>query len=175
MRFRRNQEGASLVEFALILPVLILLVFGVIEFGTTYNNYLALRGGVRDGARQVTVGNIGSVQSCNNSTYTGANAYTQEIICQTKNRIGSLIGLSQADIRVDVVGDNFTVGQPIVVCAQAPVKSFTGLFSPFMNGRVLSTKVQMRVENQGSIPAATSVTGGEAAQSNWNNCTVTSS
>jgi Flp pilus assembly protein TadG len=172
---RRNERGASLVEFALTLPVLVLLVFGVIEFGTTYNNYLSLRGGARDGSRQVAVGNIGTTTSCNNSTYAGGKTATQEIICLAKDRIGSLIGVSQSEIRVNVVGDNFAVGQPIVVCAQAPVKSFTGLFSPFLSGRVLSTKVQMRVESLGTLASGSNVTGSESPVGSTWDCSVTAS
>ncbi len=31
-----NERGVSAVEFALILPLLVLITFGIIEFGTVY-------------------------------------------------------------------------------------------------------------------------------------------
>lgn len=46
-----DQRGAVAVEFAIILPVLILLLFGIIEFGRAYNAKVALQGAVREGAR----------------------------------------------------------------------------------------------------------------------------
>ncbi|MBT8216030.1 MAG: pilus assembly protein, partial [Acidimicrobiia bacterium] len=33
----KRESGAAMVEFALILPLLLLLVFGTIEFGRAYN------------------------------------------------------------------------------------------------------------------------------------------
>ena len=44
-----------MTEFALVLPILILLLFGVIQFGITFNNYLMLTDAVRAGARKGTV------------------------------------------------------------------------------------------------------------------------
>ena len=44
-----------MTEFALVLPILALLLFGVIQFGITFNNYLTLTDAVRAGARQGAV------------------------------------------------------------------------------------------------------------------------
>lgn len=50
------ENGSSSVEFALILPVLILLLFGIIQFGFVFNNYLAITHAAREGARLAAVG-----------------------------------------------------------------------------------------------------------------------
>jgi Flp pilus assembly protein TadG len=56
-RFRsRNEHGQTLVEFALVLPILCLLVLGVIQFGIVFNNYITLTDAVRAGARKGAVG-----------------------------------------------------------------------------------------------------------------------
>ena len=34
----KNQQGQSMTEFALVLPILVFLLFGVIQFGITFNN-----------------------------------------------------------------------------------------------------------------------------------------
>jgi TadE-like protein len=44
-----------MVEFTLVLPVLAILLFGVIQFGIAFNNYLAVTDAVRAGARQASV------------------------------------------------------------------------------------------------------------------------
>jgi Flp pilus assembly protein TadG len=43
------------VEFILVAPILLLLVFGIIQFGILFNNYLTLTDAVRAGARQAAV------------------------------------------------------------------------------------------------------------------------
>lgn len=47
----RADRGAALVEFALVLPLLILLVFGVIEFGRGYHTKTTLTHAAREGVR----------------------------------------------------------------------------------------------------------------------------
>ena len=44
-----------MVEFALVIPLLLLLIFGIIQFGILFNNYLTLTDAVRAGARQASV------------------------------------------------------------------------------------------------------------------------
>lgn len=51
VRRRRGQRGAVAVEAALITPVLIFLVFGMIDFGMLFKDYLAVTSATRAGAR----------------------------------------------------------------------------------------------------------------------------
>lgn len=52
-----SERGAAAVEFALIVPVLLLLLFGIIEFGRVYNTQIELTGAAREGARTMAIGN----------------------------------------------------------------------------------------------------------------------
>ena len=36
----RNERGQTMVEFALIVPLLCVILFGVLQFGALYNDYL---------------------------------------------------------------------------------------------------------------------------------------
>lgn len=45
-----------MVEFALILPVLVLFVFGIVEFGRAYSARIELTAAVREGARAAALG-----------------------------------------------------------------------------------------------------------------------
>lgn len=47
-----SQEGASAVEFALVLPLLLLIVFGIIEFGVIMYNKAMITNASREGARR---------------------------------------------------------------------------------------------------------------------------
>jgi len=52
----RGQRGQALVEFTIILPILLLLLLGILQFGVVFNNYITLTDAVRAGARQAAVG-----------------------------------------------------------------------------------------------------------------------
>lgn len=52
----KNSKGQSLVETALVLPLVILIVFGTIEFGRVFNAYLIVSNASREGARAAAVG-----------------------------------------------------------------------------------------------------------------------
>lgn len=51
----RSERGQSLTEFALVLPLMVMLLFGIIQFGVTFNNYISLTDAVRAGARKAAV------------------------------------------------------------------------------------------------------------------------
>lgn len=54
---RRDDRGAAAVEFALVVPLLLLLVFGIISFGLYFASALALSNSARQGARSAVVQN----------------------------------------------------------------------------------------------------------------------
>lgn len=75
-RFRSDENGASMVEFTLLAPILIALGFGAGEFGRAIHDYHAVNKGVRDAARflaRVPVtcppgGGAGSIDDANDVT-----------------------------------------------------------------------------------------------------------
>ena len=67
MAWSSRQDGAAAVEFALLLPLLILLLFGFIQFGTAFNARIQATNAAREAARLAVVGiddfdNIGGTQ-----------------------------------------------------------------------------------------------------------------
>src|SRR5512139_517620 len=56
-RARHAPVGAAAVEFALVAPLFIILVFGVISFGIVFAQNLALGNGAREAARSAVVEN----------------------------------------------------------------------------------------------------------------------
>ena len=52
----RREDGQALVEFALVLPVLLMVATGITSFGLTFYRYITLTDAVRAGARELSLG-----------------------------------------------------------------------------------------------------------------------
>ncbi|MED1468699.1 TadE/TadG family type IV pilus assembly protein [Bacillus salipaludis] len=52
----KSEKGQSLVEFALVLPLLIILLFGIIDFGRILHVYLTIDQAGREAARAASIG-----------------------------------------------------------------------------------------------------------------------
>jgi Flp pilus assembly protein TadG len=51
----RGEEAAQLVEFALVLPMLLLIVLGIAEFGFIFQRYEVVTNAAREGARMAVL------------------------------------------------------------------------------------------------------------------------
>jgi TadE-like protein len=51
-----GEGGVAAVEFAILLPVLVIMLFGLIQFGIAFNTKIQATNGAREGARIVVVG-----------------------------------------------------------------------------------------------------------------------
>ena len=54
-RVVRDEEGQTMAEFAIVLPILVVLLFGIVQFGILFNNYVTLTDAARAGARAAAV------------------------------------------------------------------------------------------------------------------------
>lgn len=50
-----NEKGQSLVEFALVMPIFLSLILGMLEFGWIFNGQITLTSAAREGARVAVV------------------------------------------------------------------------------------------------------------------------
>jgi len=50
-----RQRGAAIVEMAVVLPILVTLVFGIIEFSIAFNRLQGLHAAAREGARTASI------------------------------------------------------------------------------------------------------------------------
>jgi Flp pilus assembly protein TadG len=123
----RNEQGQTMTEFALVLPVLALLLFAVIQFGIVFNNYVTLTDATRAGARKAAVSR------------------------QTADPVGTTVAavqasakdLSQSDLNVTVSSD-WQPTDDVSVTATYPYKiSLLGMV--VKSGRLSSTTTE-RVE-----------------------------
>lgn len=53
----RSERGAAAVEFALVVPLLLLLLMGILEFGRIYNAQITLTQAAREGVRVMAIEN----------------------------------------------------------------------------------------------------------------------
>lgn len=51
----KKEQGQTMAEFALVLPILLVLLLGIFQFGVAFNNYVTLTDAVRAGARKAAV------------------------------------------------------------------------------------------------------------------------
>ena len=64
-RLAGEEGGGALVEFAVTIPVFLLLVTGILSFGLAYSNYLMLTQATAVGARQLAVSRGQTLDPCN--------------------------------------------------------------------------------------------------------------
>ncbi len=131
----RGDGGAVIVEFAIIVPIFFLLVFGIIDFGWAFHQDLDVRHGAREGSRLVAV-NFRSTASPT------AAAQSSEIVRATC-------------LRMDDLGRNMTVtltrsgtaavGQQFTVAITKPLVPLTG-FVNFALPSSINSSVKGRIE-----------------------------
>jgi len=51
-----NNRGQSIVELAILLPVLVMIMLGILQLGLVFNAYTMISNGAREGARTASVG-----------------------------------------------------------------------------------------------------------------------
>ena len=130
----RSESGASAVEFALLLPVLMLILFGIIEFGMALYRQAILTNASREGAR------LGIVQS--------VPAITNGQINTAIDNYLTPAGIVPGDVSRTIVAGGVT-GTPVIVTLTLPYTfvSLPGLTSgsvvPTIN---LTARTEMRHE-----------------------------
>lgn len=50
-KFKKNEKGQTIVEFAIILPILLIVVMGIIQFGLIFLGFATISNAAREGAR----------------------------------------------------------------------------------------------------------------------------
>jgi Flp pilus assembly protein TadG len=139
MTTTREERGATLVEFAILAPLLILLLFGIIDFGWAMGNYNDVRHGAREAARLAAV-NAGSGTVMANMTCNAMDMARGATVTFTDGATGA-------------------VGEQAEVSVTAPLSSISGLnlISVFLPPDLTST-VKIRLEQASAAWADTTQT-----------------
>lgn len=84
-----RDRGAVAVELALVLPVLLLVVFGCIDFGRMLNAQIALTQAAREGARWAALGQSGVSARVNNAAGGLSPITTSVVGCPANPGVGA--------------------------------------------------------------------------------------
>lgn len=136
-----KESGASLVEFAMVLPLLLILLFGIIEASWAFAQQNDVRHGAREGARAAAV-NIGTAGAVRDET------------CSRMDVVNSSEGITVT--LTPEAGSLPTGGGPGAVATirvEANLQTLTGFF-PTLFGGTVSSEVDFRTEQPVSGPPA---------------------
>ena len=152
MKRRDRESGQSLVEFALVVPLLFLLLFGSIEFGRVFHAYHVITSAAREGARAAAVGKSNT-----------------DIETKIEGAVSSLVSdTSKVNIKLNATYENPVTGKPpegeiyftvypydarlpdssVDVKVKGVLRIIVPLISSFFseNPKIIEGKAQMRME-----------------------------
>jgi Flp pilus assembly protein TadG len=112
----RREDGAAAVEFALIVGLLAILVFGLLEYGLAFWQVQNLRAAAREGARVAAVGGDDTavqtaMENASVGSFTSSSQFTRSRVCDRDNAgqevtieivNGSLSGSVQEAFKINI-------------------------------------------------------------------------
>jgi Flp pilus assembly protein TadG len=81
----KGERGQTFTEFAFVLPILVVLLLAIVQFGVAFNNYVTLTDAVRTGARKAAVSrnDPNRVNTCRQTVLDAADNLDQSILGPT--------------------------------------------------------------------------------------------
>ncbi len=116
----RSEKGAALVEFAVLLPLLLLVVLGIVEFGFALSQQLDVRHGAREVSRMVATDDYNLTEAC--------------------SRMNLASGAT-----ITIAGAGGGVGDEAAVTIQVPLRTVTGFFDTWLPAN-LQADARVRIE-----------------------------
>jgi Flp pilus assembly protein TadG len=169
--FRRREadRGAAAVEFALVTPLLLVMLFGIIDYGIWFADSIAARQAVRNVARQASVEQFGSCAA-------PAGNDLQNAACSVKSQMDQISGTTAVKVSVALTptsasGAAWKAGATLRICTMTQHQALLPLV-PFPNNGITYTRVDMPIET--AVGTATRPTyidpepsGGSWTQGSW--------
>ncbi|MEA3308790.1 MAG: TadE/TadG family type IV pilus assembly protein [Chloroflexota bacterium] len=120
----RTEKGQSIVELAVLFPLLMLLLMGLLDLGRAYYIMVALRDAAEEGA-----------------TYAAIDPHDQtEIKARATDACGDLIAISADDVQIATA--SLTPGEPITVTINYQYDFYMPLAQPFLPEEGLTLRGQ---------------------------------
>lgn len=129
MGLKIGKKGQSMVEFVMVLPLFLIILLGMIEFGLIFNAYITIINGAREGARTGSVG--------------GSDF---QIESQVEN-ISNLLDLDMLSVSISPNESLRSRGDSLEVLVDYDYKMITPLIGTLLGGTIeLQGRTVMRVE-----------------------------
>ena len=126
----RNRRGVAAVEFAVVAPFLILLIFGIIEFGRAIMVQQVLTNASREGTRRAILEEV---------TASEVTTVVSDYLANS-SIAGATVTVSPTPLTSAGFGD------PVTVTVSVPYDQVSWIPPWFMGGRTLSASTQMHAD-----------------------------
>ncbi|MFD4703908.1 TadE/TadG family type IV pilus assembly protein [Gottfriedia sp. NPDC058432] len=125
----KSEKGQSLVEFALVLPLLVMLLLGIVDFGRIFHVYLTLDHAGREAARTASIGK------------------DDDTIRSVAVTDATSIKLTKENVKIDFDPSNTrTSGSKVKITITYPVSFLTPVISQIVGDLTLKSTTIMRLE-----------------------------
>ena len=141
IRFVRDARGQSLIEFALILPMMLVVMFMITEFGRALYTYNVLNTAARAGARAAVVSAVDTYKA------TGG-ARADEILNAAKLKTGAIVTFETVDVSPGVKVVHCLITRPFTWVINKPVPVNAGASSQTVttSGLNMTAEAYMKTE-----------------------------
>jgi len=123
----KNERGQAMVEFALVIPIFLMLLLGILQFGIIFNNFITLTDAARAGSRVAAVSRLDSCPKC-------------KAEAAVKDAAG---GLDKSSVQVSV-SSTWAPGEQVTVTARYPYK--INILGKVVAAGDLTAEIKERVE-----------------------------
>ena len=139
-RLRKADRGANLVEFAMVMPFLLILLIGIVEFSWTLANNIDVKQGAREGARITAVDFPDTGGSPTNGVLAAEICNRMDLVNDPATTITWLSNDLDGNGQIEV-------GDGVNVTVSTPHKTLTGFMDWAFGGLTsLDSTVEIRIE-----------------------------
>jgi Flp pilus assembly protein TadG len=144
----RRSRGQSLTEFALILPILLLIIFGVVDFGRAIYAYNAVSNAAREGGRTAIVNQTASdirSRAIQQATALGIDAAS--VSCPPAGPSGVCIQFKNATLTADCSPATGALGCVAVITVKYSMTPLTPIIGSIIGSIPISAQTKQAIES----------------------------
>lgn len=108
----RGEKGQALVELAFVLPIVLLFLFGIIDFGLALNNENQDTNVANIAVREAAIVGTTTTEMCGTTTESTLNLWAQ---CESTQMGGPAVSVCVGDVATTTPSSTYTTGDPVKV------------------------------------------------------------